>query len=101
MENTNNSVQKRGIRTPGVILATLVCVAGAGAVFVTVNIIRALHHEAFHEAGVGVSPDALTRLWANDTFAAGTEIVSAVLLLCLTFLLARGTARLFARKSHG
>lgn len=76
----------------------LICAVGAAATFGTVILVRHLHHAAFHEAGVGVSPSTLVKLWANDTFAKGTEIVAAVLMICLTAILSRALVRKFRWK---
>lgn len=67
-----------------VIAIVLVCAAGAVITLITELLIGDIQHEAFHEAGVGVRPSELTKLWANETFAAGAGIVSALLLIYLT-----------------
>lgn len=78
-----------------VIAIVLVCAAGAAVTFFTELLIGDIQHEAFHEAGVGVRPSTLTKLWANETYAAGVGIVTAVLMICLTAILARVLARKF------
>ena len=81
-----------------VIAIVLVCAAGAAITFFTELLIDELHHEAFHEAGVGVRPSELAKLWANETYAAGVGIVTALLMICLTAIFARALARKLRRK---